>query len=175
MLFKMLPSTIIKDFLKSEISSSCRVLDIGCGEGSSAVYLASTLGCTVEGIDLDKGKLHRALEKFDESSAKGLVLCHFCDSRKIDEKFSNESFDCVIIIHALHHLSEISEVLSKSHNVLKFGGKIIIGEYNQSYGESRDNCPRFSPKKINSMLKTAGFKEIKQKLFDNLVMTIALR
>jgi len=172
----MKKSEVMKKFLKSEIGDFKRVLDVGCGEGSTSIYLASNLNCIVEGIDVEKGKLHRAMKRFDENSAKGLVLCHFCDCRKVDKKFSGESFDFVIIVHALHHLCDLSIVLPKLRGVLKKGGELIIMEYEKSYGEKLDNCPRFSPMKINSMLRTAGFRNlVSRDVISDFVTVIAMK
>ena len=154
------PSLLMNEFLKNEIGNSKRVLDVGCGDGAMALYLASSLNCRVDGIDLDKGRVHRANEKFRKRMTKGLALCRSCDSENIDKKFKNETFDAVLIVHVLHHLTELSSILSKIRRVLKIGGKIFIEEYNPAFGEKLDNCPRFSSNKIKSMLNTARFRDI---------------
>ena len=154
------PSLLMKKFLKREIGDSKRVLDIGCGDGVMALYLISSLNCHIDGVDLDKGKIQRANEKLRKGIVKGLALCHLCDSKKIDKKFKKETFDAVLIVHVLHHLTELSSILSKIRRILKIGGKIFIEEYNPAFGEKLDNCPRFSSNKIKSMLNTARFRDI---------------
>ena len=154
------PSLLMKKFLKREIGDSKRVLDIGCGDGVMALYLISSLNCHIDGVDLDKGKIHRANEKLRKGTFKGLALCHLCDSKFINKKFKKETFDAVLIVHVLHHLTELSSILSKIRRVLKIGGKIFIEEYNPAFGEKLDNCPRFSSNKIKSMLNTARFRDI---------------
>jgi cyclopropane fatty-acyl-phospholipid synthase-like methyltransferase len=42
------------------INRDTRVLDIACGKGTSAVYLAKKYGCKVEGIDSDKNLITQA-------------------------------------------------------------------------------------------------------------------
>lgn len=155
------PSISLKQFLKKEIGNSKKVLDIGCGDGSMALFLISSLHCQVDGIDLDKGKIHRANEKFKKKLTKGLALCRLCDSKNINKKFQKNTFDVILITHTLHHLEDLDDVLLKARYVLKKSGKIFVCEYKRDYGELIDNCPRFSNKKIKSMLKTAGFRNIK--------------
>src|SRR3989344_9344016 len=107
------PSLLMKKFLKNEIGNSKRVLDVGCGDGVIALYLISSLNCRIDGIDLEKGGIHRANEKFRKRTVKGLALCRFCDSKNIDKKFKNETFDAVLITHTLHHLTDFSTILPK--------------------------------------------------------------
>ncbi|MBS3145840.1 class I SAM-dependent methyltransferase [Candidatus Woesearchaeota archaeon] len=172
---RSIPSASLKQFLKKEIENSKRILDIGCGDGTIAIYLISCLNCYINGIDLDKGKIHRANEKFRKKPKKGLALCRLCDSRKINKLFRKHTFDAVLITHTIHHLIDINDVLLKARYTLKPSGKIFIGEYRRDYGEKIDNCPRFSNKKIKSMLRTAGFRNIKKHLIHkNFVMIAAV-
>ena len=157
---KSIPSILMKRFLRKEISNSKRVLDIGCGDGTLALYLISSLNCRVDGVDLDKGKVHRANEKFKRQMTKGLALCRLCNSHDINTRFKNKTFDIVIIIHVLHHLTDLNATLLKIRHVLKKGRRLFIGEYQRDYGEKIDNCPRFSDEKIKCMLKTAGFRNV---------------
>ena len=170
------PSLSMKKFLKNEIGNSKRILDVGCGDGVMALYLISSLKCSINGIDLDKGGVHRANEKFRKRTVKGLALCHFCDSKNIDKKFKNETFDAVLVIHTIHHLTDLSTILLKIKDSLRVHGKIFIGEYKRNFGEKRDNCPRFSSNKIKSMLNTSGFKHIKNhNVNKNLIMITAVK
>ena len=160
------PSAALRKFLKKEIGSGKRILDIGCGGGSLAFYLTS-LHCSVDGVDSDQGSVHRANQKLKQKMVYGKARCYTYDSLEIDKKFRRNGFDSILIIHTLHHLVNVGagEVLKKAKRVLKRGGKIFIGEYAGGYGETRDNCPRFSEKKILSMLKTAGFRKMRRHSF----------
>jgi cyclopropane fatty-acyl-phospholipid synthase-like methyltransferase len=44
----------------ARLETSSRVLDIGCGIGGPARYLASTFGCQVTGVDLSPGFIDAA-------------------------------------------------------------------------------------------------------------------
>ncbi len=155
------PSLLLKQFLKKEIGVSKRILDIGCGDGVIASYLISSLDCYVDGIDLDKGKVHRANERFKRPS-KGFAICSIYGAEDVDKVNCKALFDVIILTHTLHHLTDISKVLSKSKKILKKDGYILIAEYTPTFGESVDNCPRFSAIKIKSILKTARFRNIKK-------------
>ncbi len=169
-------SILIRRFLKKEIGNSKRVLDIGCGDGITALYLVSSLNCRIDGVDMERGKVHRANEKFRDKMTRGMAVCHVLSSEDVDRKFGRNTFDNIILIHTLHHVTNLRKVLKKIRSVLKIRGKIFIGEYDRNYGEELDNCARFSGRKIKSMLKTAGFKNIKNNDIDKvLVMVTAVK
>lgn len=152
----------LKQFLKQEVSYSKRILDIGCGDGATALYLISSLNCTIQGIDLDAGRVHRANKKFKRKPHKGFAVCNILKAEDMRRKFFEKPFDAVIITHAFHHLDNARKALIKSKNVLGNNGKIIIAEYTPSSGENIDDCPRFSIGKIKSLVNNVGFKRTKQ-------------
>jgi cyclopropane fatty-acyl-phospholipid synthase-like methyltransferase len=152
----------LKQFLKREVGHSKRILDIGCGDGATALYLISSLNCTIQGIDLDAGRIHRANEKFKRKPRKGFAVCNVLKAENLDRNFFKIPFNAVIVTHAFHHLSNVREALVKSKNVLTRNGKIIIAEYTRQFGEKIDNCPRFSIEKIKLLVIKAGFQKIKR-------------
>ncbi len=170
------PSISLKRFIKEEIGNSERILDIGCGDGVLAFFLISSLNCRIDGIDLDKGGVHRANKKFIKRQTKGKAICHIWGSKYIRKKFQRGTFDAVLIIHTFHHLEDLADVLKKTRYVMKNKGKIFVGEYERNYGEKLDNCPRFSNKKIISMLRTAGFRNIRNNdIHKNFVMITGVK
>ena len=126
-----------------------------------ALYLITSLKCTVQGIDLDAGRIHRANKKFKQKSHRGFAVCSILKAEDMRRKFFEKSFDTVIITHALHHLSNVRKALTQAKGVLTRAGKIIIVEYAASFGETVDDCPRFSIHKIKTLIKMAGFQKVK--------------
>jgi len=154
--------TGLRQFLKREVGYSKQILDIGCGDGATALYLISSLDCIIQGIDLDAGLVHRANEKFNRKPHKGFAVCTVYKAEDIDRKSFKAPFDVVVVTHALHHLDNVKKVLIKSKNVLVRKGKIIIVEHTPQFGEKVDDCPRFSVGKIKSLVIKAGFKRLKK-------------
>ncbi|MDP2695697.1 MAG: class I SAM-dependent methyltransferase [bacterium] len=152
----------LKRFLKQEVSHSKRILDIGCGDGSTALYLISSLHCAVQGIDLDAGRIHRANEKFKRKARRGFAVCSILEAQDMRRTFFEKPFNAVIITHSFHHLANIGKVLRKAKSVLANDGKIIIAEYTNSFGETMDDCPRFAARKIKLLARNAGFKKLKK-------------
>lgn len=152
----------LRQFLKQEVGYAKRILDIGCGDGATALYLISSLNCNVQGIDMDAGRVHRANEKFKRKPRKGFAVCSVLKAEGMTGGYFETPPDVVIIIHAFHHLHNIGKALAKSKGVLARDGKIIIAECTAQFGETLDDCPRFSADKIKRLMTRAGFKKIKR-------------
>lgn len=67
-----------------------KILEIGCGTGSSTVALAEQ-GATVTAIDIDEGALQVAIDR--------------CKTYGIDAEFRNNSFDFIIFFACLEHMT----------------------------------------------------------------------
>jgi len=92
-----------------------RVLDVGCGTGKWAALLASS-GHDVSGIEPSMEMLCRARArvKADLRQGKGEAL-----------PWPDGSFDRVIYINVLHHLTDPLRALSESFRVLRAGGRLL--------------------------------------------------
>ena len=100
------------------------ILDVGCGMGGSAIYLARNLGCRVQGITLSP------LQRFWASSAarwnRVASSTHFrcVDAEQAD--FSLESFDVVWSIECTEHLYDKARFFQRAAAWLRPGGRMTI-------------------------------------------------
>jgi cyclopropane-fatty-acyl-phospholipid synthase len=69
------------------IEPGARVLDIGCGWGGMALYLARICGAKVTGITLSREQLELARQRAAESPQSSLLDFRLQDYREIDERF----------------------------------------------------------------------------------------
>ncbi len=69
------------------IEPGTRVLDIGCGWGGLALYLAETCGAQVTGITLSQEQLARAQQRAAERDLSDLIEFRLQDYRDVPEKF----------------------------------------------------------------------------------------
>jgi SAM-dependent methyltransferase len=107
------------DKFASLLSSSARVLDVGCGAGVKSRYL-SEKGLRVTGIDFSDKLIEIAKREFQN------VSFHVMDMR--DVKDLNEQFDGVFAQASLLHIpkSEIQELIGKLASVLNAGGYLYV-------------------------------------------------
>ncbi len=79
---------------KLGLTSSHRVLDLGCGFGSFARYAAKTYGCSVVGVNLSGEQVRYAREFCRDLP----VELHHCDYRDVDRYARERQFDRIVSI-----------------------------------------------------------------------------
>lgn len=134
-----------------KISRGHRVLDLGCGQGSSSLFLHRTYGCDVTGIDISPGLIAQAKQNLPPELAP-LVRFETCDALMLP--FPDASFDRVIAQAFFILIDDADQALSEIHRVLKPGGFFGSIELSwigvpskKAYNELIDNtCSSLIPK-----------------------------
>jgi SAM-dependent methyltransferase len=103
------------------------VLELGCGSGGYALYVAETVGCRVVGLDINAPGVHNANQL---AEARGLAQrVHFeqFDASK-SLPFKDEAFDAVFSNDVLCHLTGRSQVLGEMFRIVKPGGRMLFSD-----------------------------------------------
>jgi len=112
---------IVQSFARfAAIPSQSRVLDVGCGPGSLARYLARD-GHSVTGIDADPLMIDRAQYLATEISG---VTFELGDVRKL--RFSDGSFDAVLATNVLFLIPDPLAGLREMARVVRPGGIVAM-------------------------------------------------
>jgi cyclopropane-fatty-acyl-phospholipid synthase len=106
-----------------EINSSDHVLEIGCGWGGFATYVAKNYGCKVTGITISKEQLKYAQERIKREGLEHLIELKFCDYRDLTGQYDKVA--SVEMIEAVGH-EFFKSYFSKIHQVLKPNGMACI-------------------------------------------------
>ena len=108
------------------LSPASRVLDVACGKGTTAVFLAKEFGCEVFGIDYGDQNV---------AAARSLAQADHVDSRVQFERsdaenlpFSGGSFDAVICECAFCTFPSKAVAAAEFFRVLKPGGQVGISD-----------------------------------------------
>lgn len=98
-------------------------LDVGCGPGGPAWYLAVKYPeLSITGVDLDVGKVQRALALSTEAPGR----LHFLVGDADCLPFTAEKFDALISIEAAYHFRDRQQFTHQAYRVLKPGAPIAL-------------------------------------------------
>ncbi|MFN4307900.1 class I SAM-dependent methyltransferase [Sulfurihydrogenibium azorense] len=145
------------------IKTASKILDIGCGSGSSFVYIKNFLNPNADFLGVD---LHKNQELPDFVSFK------VCDIDKDALPYEDESIDLVISIYVLEHLYNPGNLFSEAYRVLKKGGYFYcVTEYYTSlfcpdkynFYQDPTHVRPWTKEALKSLGKMKGFDNIKVK------------
>ena len=100
------------------------VLDVGCGLGGSARYLASQYGCRVIGIDLIRAYVEAACRLSELVGLRDRV--GFCHADALNLPFTDASFDVVWTEHAQMNIEDKPRFYGEITRVLAPGGQLLL-------------------------------------------------
>ena len=147
------------------VTASSSVLDIGCGVGGPALWLAEHVGCSVTGIDLVASSIAEATSR---AEARGLAdKAQFLEANALAIPLDDESFDVVWGQDAWCHVPDKAALLAEVRRVLRPGGTVAFTDWLRGsgmYAETRQAAldAALSPLAVTSdeyvdMLAGAGF------------------
>jgi ubiquinone/menaquinone biosynthesis C-methylase UbiE len=116
-----------------KIKSSYKILDIGCGIGGTARYLADNYGCFITGIDITEEYCKAAAELSKLLNLEDKTEFRHADA--IDLPFENESFDIVWSEHVQMNVENKQKFYQEIYRVLKTGGKLIFYDVFKGKGD----------------------------------------
>lgn len=119
--------------LLSGVKSGDRVLDIGCGIGGPARYLASTYDCVVTGVDLTPEYVEAARDLSIRTGHSGTTEFITADATQLP--FPDSDFDLAWSQHCGMNIEDKRSLFSEILRTLKPGGAYTFHEI---FGESRD-------------------------------------
>jgi arsenite methyltransferase len=111
---------------------SCRigqdtyVLEVGCGVGATACYLAKKYGCHVVGVDLRESMIARSNERAQKEGVVDRVEFRVADAQ--DLPFEDALFDAVIGESVLTFIKDKQRVVSECARVTRPGGYVGLNE-----------------------------------------------
>jgi len=142
------------------------VLDIGCGIGGAARFIASSIGCRVTGIDLTpeyievakdlsrRVRLHERLS-FETASAT-------------DMPFASATFDAAITLHVAMNITDRASLYAETARVIRPGGSLCVYDvmkmneegldYPVPWAQTVETSHLTTPQQTRDLLSDAGFE-----------------
>jgi SAM-dependent methyltransferase len=147
------------------LDASTRVLDLGCGVGGPARYLAATFGCQVTGVDLSPGLIDAATYLTVRCGLSDRVTFQAGDA--VHLPFEDAAFDTVFLQHVAMNIEDRAALYAEVHQVLRTGGRFVTYDVVLRDGDvvypapwARDASTSFllSEGDTRTALEQAGFK-----------------
>jgi SAM-dependent methyltransferase len=108
------------------ITPGMRVLDLGCGDGTTALP-AARLGAAVSGVDIASNLVEAGNQR---AKAEGLTECRFHEGDASDLiDVSDHSFDLTISIFGAMFAPKPFDVAKEMFRVTRPGGRIVMGNW----------------------------------------------
>jgi len=107
---------------KCHIAKGSRVLDVGCGKGTSAVYLAKRYGCQITGVDIEERLVEQANELARRRKVSGQVRFQIGDA--LDLPFPAHEFDVTFSQAFLILVADKKQAIREAIRVTNPGGFI---------------------------------------------------
>ena len=103
-----------------------RVLDIASGRGGPALVLASTFGCTIEGIEIEPAFHAAAVEQAAEQGLSELLSFRVQDASSAN--LPSESYDAALCLGASFVYGGLPETVAALAPAVKPAGHVAVGE-----------------------------------------------
>jgi len=117
----------------ANLKASDLILDVGCGLGGTARYLAEHYKCQVKGIDLLEEYISAGTKLTEFANLSDRVELHYGSA--LDLPYENEQFDIVLTQHVQMNIVDKHRFYSEIERVLKPGGRFIFHDVFLSGGK----------------------------------------
>ena len=157
-----------------QIKEGSYVLDVGCGSGATAAYLARTRGCEVMGVDILPRMIDRARELAARKGVSRLTEFKVADAQ--DLPFSDYQFDAVITESVTAFPEDKKQTISEYARVLKRGGYLGLNESTWLKKPVPPEIKDWASRQIGAAVMPLTSDEwtthLKERRFSNLVVEI---
>ena len=126
-----------------------KILEIGCGRGITAIFLARNYGCSVTGIDTSPSLIASARDRAECEGMVGKTSFVIADAQALP--LLSHSFDVVVCECSLSLIPDKERAVNEVWRVLKFGGKLTITDLIDRVDEGESAFEGTAPFPANSI------------------------
>jgi SAM-dependent methyltransferase len=107
-----------------ELTPDDEVLDVACGSGGPALFLAATSGAGVTGVDVNPAGVAAATRLAAERAAARVRFLEADAGGRLP--FDDGAFTAIVCLDAINHLMDRAAVLADWHRLLRPGGRLLF-------------------------------------------------
>jgi MPBQ/MSBQ methyltransferase len=156
-----------KDLIpKMRLNGSEHVLDIGCGIGGAARYVAGSTGCRVTGIDLTPEYVETARALSARTGVGDRTTFEVASALQMP--FGDHTFDAAMTLHVAMNIKDRAGLYREAARVLKRDAVLCIYDvmkgrneglkYPVPWADTADSSHLTSPEDMRMLLADAGFR-----------------
>ena len=124
------------------IGGDSRVLDLGCGNGNTSLWLCRATGASVTGIDLSGVRIDNANESLAGApELNGKVAFHKASAT--DLPFEDGAFTHVWSQATIYHVPDKTTTLQEAYRVLQSGGLMVFDDLTKPKPDISDEARTF--------------------------------
>lgn len=107
-----------------------RVLDVGCGYGGTSIFLASELGCRVDGLSLSPNQLAVANKKAAAAKVGSNVRFYLQDAERFE--YPDDHYDLVWTMESSEHFADKQRYFHQVCQTLRSDGRLLLAAWTGS-------------------------------------------
>ena len=150
------------------IKAGQHIVDIGCGLGGPARYIAKRFQCTVSGVDITRPFVEAANKLTTLVRMEGQVKIEHGDGQRLP--YSNATFDGGYTQHVTMNVADRARFFAEAYRVLKPGSFFALTEhglgangdphYPLPWSSDGSGAYLVTPSRTRAFLERAGFEDI---------------
>lgn len=166
----------IIEVIDKYLTSDMKALDVGCGSGTVALYIAN-MGNRVVGIDISNNSVEKC-----KTSAEFLKLQDLATFERMDfpRRSPGRLFDFVLLTEVIEHLDNDNLAIKKIHKLLKPGGILLITTpssnaplyrlgFADKFDKSVGHLRRYTISELENKLAKHGFIVLEKKKKEGII------
>ena len=124
--FSWITADELRGFLRQlRLGDGSHLLDVACGSGGPALFIAQTIGCRVTGVDINEAGVATARQTAEARQLSSRACFQHIDARE-RLPFEDAALDAIISIDAMNHFANRVELLRDWWRVLRPGGRFLF-------------------------------------------------
>ncbi len=131
-----------------------RILDVGCGYGTTALYLAKRYRAVAEGISISPKQIAYAQRLAERGGFASRVKFHVADAE--DHQYPNARYDLIWAMESTEHFADKQNFFLSASHALRRGGAMMVAAWTAGDFADRDELQALAKESSCASFATAG-------------------